>query len=656
MTCAPLDRVTAPRFRPQAGRRALPLMALLASAFIAGAADKTNIVHHPPANSLVPGMMAARAREQNEAIAQSGVYRAFRFSDRAAESGITFEHRSVEDALKTWKPAHYDHGTGVAIADVDGDGRSDIYFVNQLGANQLWANLGGGKFRNITAAAGVGLPGSIHVAAAFADIDNDGDPDLCVTTVNQGNVLLENIGGRFRDITREAGIKERGHSSGAVFFDYDRDGLLDLFICNVGVYTRSDKGPGGFNRAAVRAFYGHLYPTRTETSLLYRNLGARRFREVSAEMGVAQTGWSGDATFTDLNGDGFPDLYVVNMQGDDHFFENDGGRRFVDRTAAYFPKTPWGAMGLKFFDFNLDGALDLFVTDMHSDMTDPQTFAGRVTMRRTFEKVKSESWCTTTWNDAFLQGGSNNVFGNAFYVNRGRGRFEELSDRLAVETYWPWGPSAADLNADGYEDLFVTAGMGWPFRYAINSVLLNDRGKRFFDAEFVLGIEPRLGGRIDRPMFMLDCEHDAERHELCDRFGPKALVHGSLSSRSSVVFDLDDDGDLDIVSNEMNDRPMILASDLSARKRIRFLKVKLTGSRSNRDGLGATVRVRTDALTLTRFHEGKSGYLSQSSGPLYFGLGEAQAARSVEITWPSGARQLLTNGIPENGLLVCVEP
>jgi hypothetical protein len=134
-----------------------------------------------------------------------------------------------------------------------------------------------------------------------------------------------------------------------------------------------------------------------------------------------------------------------------------------------------------------------------------------------------------------------------------------------------------------------------------------------------------------------------------------ALIHGSLSSRSSVLFDVDDDGDLDIVTNEMNDRPMVLLSDLSEKKKIHFLKVKLAGSASNRDGLGATVKVRAGALALTRFHDGKSGYLAQSAAPLYFGLGEVARASSVEVTWPSGRKQLMTNGIPTNGLLVCVE-
>ena len=644
--------------------RVVPLSSRVAAFFAvslvqfgAFAADVTNVVHYPPANTAVPRMLQDRAREQVQDATNFKAFHEFQFADRADESRIAFQQTSVEDALKTWKPAHYDHGTGLAVADVDGDGRLDIYFVNQLGENQLWRNVGKGQFEDITARAGVGLPGKIHVAASFADIDNDGDPDLLVTTVNMGNTLLENIGGgRFRDITRDAGLEQRGHSSAAVFFDFDRDGLLDLFVCNVGVYTTAEQGPGGFNRAIAKAFHGHLFPERSEQSVLYRNLGGKKFRDVSKETGLLHSAWSGEATFADLNADGFPDLYVANMQGDDHFYENDHGKRFVEKTAQYFPKTPWGAMGVKFFDFNLDGLPDLFVADMHSDMTDPQSVAGRSTMAAGFEKIKSEKWCTTTWTDAFLQGASNNIFGNAFYVNRGAGKFEEVSQSIGAETYWPWGPSVADLNADGYEDMFITAGMGWPFRYAINSLLLNERGQKFFDAEFVLGVEPRAAARIDKPMFVLDCNDPSDKaHDLCSQFGPKALVHGSLSSRSSAIFDLDDDGDLDIVTNEMNDRPMVLVSDLSERKAIHFLKVKLIGVASNRDGLGATVNVKAGILSMTRSNDGKSGYLSQSSMPLYFGLGESETATAVEVAWPSGKKQIISKGISRNGILAVRE-
>lgn len=584
------------------------------------------------------------------------VFHDFQFSDQYAGSGITFEHHVVDDAAKNWKPAHYDHGSAVAVADVDGDGLLDIYFVNQLGGNQLYRNLGNGKFENITASAGVGLEDKVCVGASFADIDNDGLPDLFVTTVKMGNVLFKNLGhGKFKDITRESGLGYVGHSSGAVFFDFNNDGLLDLFVANVGVYTKNEKGKGGYYLAYPDAFEGHLHPERSEQSLLYLNLGGGKFKDVSKEMHLQHHGWSGDASFYDLNQDGFPDLYVLNMQGDDKYYENQGGKGFVEKTPAYFPKTPWGAMGIKFFDFNNDGRMDLFITDMHSDMTDAQSKAGKLDWSRSFEKRKSDEWCSAEWSDAFLQGSSNNIFGNAFYLNKGNGVFEEVSDKIGAETYWPWGITVADLNADGYQDVFVTAGMGWPFRYGINSVLLNDAGQRFVDSEFVLGVEPRKDNRFQKVYFTLDASGEDRNHTLA--YHKKGLVGvlGSISSRSSVAFDLDDDGDLDLVTNEQNDHPMVLISNLAQKKKIHYLKIKLVGTVSNRDGLGATVKVRAGGSAYLRYHDGKSGYLAQSSMPLYFGLGETAKADAVDVQWPSGKRQTITEQIPENGLLVITE-
>jgi hypothetical protein len=322
--------------------------------------------------------MEERRLEQVSAAKDYKLFRGFQFTDQTSASGISFEQRSVDDAGKYWKPGHYDHGAGLAVADVDGDGRLDIYFVNQLGANQLWRNLGGGKFEDITASAGVALEGRIHVGASFADVDNDGDPDLLVTTVKMGNVLFENLGnGKFHDVSKTAGVDYSGHSSSALFFDFDNDGLLDLLVSNVGVYTTGERGAGGFFLTITNAFRGHLYPERTEESILYRNLGGLKFKDISKEANLRGKGWSGETIFVDLNKDRFPDLYVANMQGDNHYYENDQGKRFVEKTAAYFPKTPWGAMGVKFFDFNQDGLLDLFVTDMHSDMTELQKMVHR---------------------------------------------------------------------------------------------------------------------------------------------------------------------------------------------------------------------------------------------------------------------------------------
>ena len=538
---------------------------------------------------------------------------------------------------------------------MDDDGRYDIFFATQIGQCGLWRNQGGGKFEDITSQAGVGLTDQIYVGASFADIDNDGDPDLFVTTVRHGNRLFENLGGgRFQDITDQAGVGYSGHSSGAVFFDFDKDGLLDLLVCNVGSYTIDVKGPGGFYRAITNAFHGHLYPERSERKILYRNLGHGKFKVVTAEMNLRDLSWSGEATFCDLNGDGFPDLYLANMQGDDHYYENVAGKTFVEKTPGLFPKTPWGAMGVKFFDYNNDGRMDLYVTDMHSDMTPLQTLQG-YQFQLSLEKGKSEKFCTARWGDGFLQGASNNIFGNAFYENQGGGKFTERSDPLGVETYWPWGPSVGDLNADGFEDIFVPAGMGYPFRYAINSVLLNEAGQRFFDSEFLLGVEPRSNGRIEKIYFTLLCGTEDKDHPRCQGLSGPLPIAGSLSSRSAVLFDLDDDGDLDIVTNEMNDRPQGLISNLAERKPVHFLTVKLIGTTSNRDGLGATVKVQAGNKTFTRYHDGKSGYLSQSSLPLYFGLGTLERIDRVEVVWPSGSRQELAKDIPLNRLLAIRE-
>ena len=271
----------------------------------------------------------------DQAKAMSGVsaFHDFQFTNRIAESGITFRHHIVDDAGKSYKAAHYDHGNGVAIADVDGDGLTDIYFVSQVGGNQLWKNLGGGKFQDITAAAGVSVPGKVGVAATFADIDNDGDPDLYVTTVRGGNMLFENDGkGHFKDISAASGLSYNGHSSAAVFFDYDRDGRLDLFLVNVGRYTTNTVAETDGTKYYVAfedAFSGHLKPERSEPSILFHNDGNNHFTDASRRMGLVDTSWSGDASIVDVNDDGWPDLYVLNMEGEDQYYENAGGKRFV---------------------------------------------------------------------------------------------------------------------------------------------------------------------------------------------------------------------------------------------------------------------------------------------------------------------------------------
>ena len=446
--------------------------------------------------------------------------------------------------------------------------------------------------------------------------------------------------------------------------------MLDLFVANVGVYTTNQVGPGGYYVGLPDAFHGHTHPERAEASILYHNLGNGKFEDVTKKLGLVDLGWNGDATAVDVNDDGWPDLYVLNMQGQNHLWLNDHGRGFHDATSTYFPKTPWGAMGVKAFDYNGDGKLELLVTDMHSDMftdLEPGNWAGEASKADT-SKMPA---------DVFPTGKSQFIFGNALFSRApaaGRRRpaavFEDVSDIAGVETYWPWGVSVDDLNADGWDDIFVTAGMSFPFRYSVNSVLLNESGKHFLPAEFTLGVEPR-GGGLDQPWFDVDCAGADRGHRACQqctrpdakeigcRGDPngKLTMMSSRSSRSSVILDVDGDGALDVVTNEFGNAPQVLMSDLVQRHAVHSIQVTLEGGKSNREGIGALVTVvLPNGRRLLKPMDGKSGYLSMSDLPLYFGLGDQDHVASIEVRWPSGQHQVVTGAAVAGRTIRIKEP
>jgi hypothetical protein len=631
---------------------ALVLLVLVAFVSFLASLDRTPVQEQ--ANSLsakfdtlgayedTPEVLAKRSEAQKNTLDRFEVFHGFTFADRAKESGITF----TEKVIPEYFVAQYDHGTGMAVADVDGDGLLDVYFVSQLGGNELWKNIGGGKFTDITAKAGVDMRETVNTGAAFADFNNDGAEDLLVTTYSEQVRLFANNGhGVFRDVTVSAGLGEvRGNPAGVTFFDYDNDGYLDIFLPQVGKFTGEKKSSTGYFYPIDGAFSIYEKEELAQSPYLFQNRGNGTFRDVTKETGLSDTHikWTGDASFADVNGDGFPDLYIVSMFGNDYYLENQKGKRFVDKTKSVFGRTPWGSMGLKFFDYNNDGLMDLYVVDMHSDMWYDQEVAQ--------EKRKS---IPTNEAPGYVQGAY--VLGNALYENLGNGTFRETSDSLGLETFWPWGVSVGDVNADGYQDAFVTAGMGIPFRYGINSLLLNNKGETFLDSEFILGVEPRKGGEysVDWPVDY--CVVPVPEGSFCKQATKDREIRGVLSSRSSVVFDIDDDGDLDIVTNEYHAGPQVLVSNLSAVAGIHFLKIILEGTQSNRDGLGARVTVYAGGSEYSQYNDGKSGYFSQSSVPLYFGLGNAVSADKIVVRWPSGVHQTVTTGIPVSGSVTIME-
>lgn len=603
--------------------------------------------------TLLSTWMDAREQAQLESAGQIPVLHDFSFTDVRRQAGIQFLHQIVDDAAIDYKGVHYDHGTGVTIADIDGDGLLDVYFVNQLGPSVMYRNEGNGTFSDVTLQSGTQVGDRVCVSASFADLDNDGDPDLYVTSVREGNLLFINNGaGQFEDATAESGLGYQGHSSGAIFFDYDRDGLLDLFLCNVGQYTTTETGRGDYYIGFKDAFSGHLKPERFESSRLFRNLGGNRFEDVTTAAGLEENSWTGDAAACDLNNDGWTDLYVLDMQGNDEYFENQQGQGFLKKSRDVFPKTPWGAMGIAVTDFDNDEDLDLYITDMHSDMSKDilGDIRSEASMNTFFLEEKDKA--TMKLPESLLKSEGASIYGNAFFRNNGDGRFEEASAETNAENYWPWGLSAGDLNADGFEDAFVTSSMNYPFRYGVNSLMLND-GRRFHDAEFVVGVEPRTNGRTAQPWMQIDCEQqDSElmKKVIGDRTGT-ITVWGALGSRASVLFDIDNDGDLDIVTNEFNDVPLVLQSDLAQRHQIHFVKLRLTGTQSNRDALGALVTIVTENGRKLRSYDGKVGYLSQGLPELYVGLGDETAVSRLIVRWPTGVTEEFTGPWPSGSTI-----
>src|SRR5712671_1728918 len=506
------------------------------------------------------------------------------FQERAQQAGIAFRMNFLpREQGERFRINLYDHGAGLAVGDYDNDGHDDIYFLNQHGPTALYRNRGDGTFEDVTAKAGVALDGRVSVGATFADYDNDGWEDLFVTTTRAGNVLFHNRGdGTFEDVTAKAGLTHVGHSQTAVFFDYDNDGRLDLYLTNTAHWTTDNFDFAGRNfdgKASLDALMG----SPIETNILYHNNGDGTFTDVSDKAGLRGRGWAGDVAVFDYDDDGFLDVFVPSMFGRGQLYHNNRNGTFTDVTAETLGPTPHGAIGAKVFDYDGDGRLDLFVVDMHSDM-----WMGLDSRHASLEEAKQAQHrrflspagaraneqaedFVRTQRQSFAMAGKNYdelLFGNALYRNLGNGKFAETSQQAGLETFWPWGIATGDFDNDGHEDVFVTSGMGYPFYYWPNQLMMNNGNGTFLDRAASLGIEPPTGGIYQEKNIG----------------GQRA----ARSSRSAAVADFDGDGRLDIVTNNFNDRPYFFANRFPRQNYVEF---RLTGTKSNRDAIGAVVRL-----------------------------------------------------------------
>jgi len=553
------------------------------------------------------------------------------FQEIAADSGITFLMKFLPDEQgEKFKVNLYDHGCGVAVADYDGDGWDDVYFVNQLGANALYRNRGNGSFEDKTDDAGVALGDRIGVMAMFADYDNDGRQDLFVTSVRGGNVLFHNEGnGKFKDVTKQAGVELIAHCQGGHFFDFDNDGYLDLLVTSTAKWTLTALEPK-LRYFPGKSTYYETAGSEKEKNVLYRNNRNGTFTDVTAGSGLEGLGWAADVAVFDYDADGLLDVLITNMFGRAQLSRNQGKGRFEDVTLAVLGKTPWGGMGATAFDCNNDGNLDIYIVDMHSDMWAPANFPPNAETAKKrnrhlgipfeesdpiFSRALKES---QEFADLVQLRDEEVVFGNAFFKNLGKGNFVEMSAKADLENWWPWGIACGDFDRNGYEDIFIPAGMGYPFVFWPNYLMMND-GKEMF-------VDQAVENDVASP-------HESKylEHEIGSQQAPR-------SSRSAAVGDFDRDGRLDLMVNNFNDGASYFRNQGSAGQ---YVALRLQGTKSNRDAIGAVARLYTGKQIMTRQVHTASGYLAQSSRVLHFGLPQGVKADRIDIIWPSGQRQTI---------------
>lgn len=545
---------------------------------------------------------------------------------------------------------------GVSVGDADGDGLDDLY-VSQPGGlpNRLFRARGDATFEDITDRAGVGVLDDTTMSL-FADVENDGDQDLVLAT-RAGLLLLVNDGkGRFT-VVRDAFQLARpiqGALTSIAMADYDRDGFLDLYLCIYSYFYGAAEDKGGSPAPYYDARNG-------PPSILFRNDGRGHFVDATQDSGLdeANDKYHFAATWADYDGDGWPDLLVANDFGTKSLYHNRGaknGRVTFEDVAAKAGVLDHGAgMSAAFVDYDNDGRLDIYTGNM---WTAPGL---RVTSMPTFMPEAPADI------RALYQ---RHARGNGLFRNRGDGTFEDTT--LAAHANmgrWAWSSDALDFDNDGWEDLYVVNGMltreggrddleSFFWRQVVaRSPLTHAKATPYDEAWRAMNqvlIKESIAGR-QRNVFLRN-----------DGKGGFDDVSGAVGldldqdGRSFAVLDLDRDGrpDLAVMAARQAPQLRLFHNDFAAGGT--SIAIRLTGAESNRDAIGARVTIETDRLRRTKIVQAGSGFLSQHSKELLFGLGASQQVKSLTVEWPKGRKQVFTDvpisiGQDRGGRLTLVE-
>src|SRR5712691_4062986 len=553
-------------------------------------------------------------------------------------TGVTFANTiTTNDSVNVQTDPFVYNGAGVAVGDIDNDGLPDIFFAGNMVSSRLYLNKGDMRFEDITQAAGVGTT-RWATGATMVDINNDGNLDIYVSVsgppwskgAQRANLLFVNNGDHtFTEAAARYGIADTGFTTHAVFLDYNHDGYLDLFLL--------ENSPEDFARGEANSHPAGV-PSSSSSSYdqLYRNNGDGTFTNVSKEAGILRdVGYGFGFVVADFNGDGWPDIYVSNDDAsNDVLYINNRNGTFTDKAAAWLKHTSFAGMGVDVADFNNDGWPDILQVDMM-----PQDLRARHRMTG-----------STTYGDLleFGQRGIHPAYDlNTLQLNSGVTqdgdiRFSEIA-RLAGVAYtdWSWSALFADVDNDGYKDIFITN--GYPkavtdFDY--QTAMFGVRRARDPQAARQRGL------KLLRELRSYKLSNYLFRNKGDLTFVDESKAWGMDQpgfSYGAAYADLNNDGRLDLVVNNIDAPASIYENVRPMNDPTHYLDIALRGNTTNTRGLGATLTLVAGGQRQYLYHTPYHGYGSSMGDREHFGLGTATGVDSLTIAWPNGRNQVLTH-------------